>query len=335
MNALSMTAAALAAAVVLPLAGLFALGAGAGGIAGAAAGLLSCTGPAPGTVLPSGAVLSSTQARVAGEILETASKSATSTQPMALALIDAGWTESRLDATAVGGTRSLGVFQERASQGWGTPEEEENPITATLMWLERIPGGWETLSAPALAQAVERSKYPTRYQENLADARAIVAGSCGGGVLSGTATSGARTTPPTDWTPPQATDAAEAVAASFALDQLGKPYVWDSGEPHPVAWGHWTCSSLTASSWYAAGVTIGSTTYTQVLDGTPVRAIATLRAGDLVFIMGSDPLGGLPGHVGIYVGYGELVDAPYAGQVVQEIPISDWAGQIVAMRRIA
>jgi cell wall-associated NlpC family hydrolase len=41
-----------------------------------------------------------------------------------------------------------------------------------------------------------------------------------------------------------------------------------------------------------------------------------------------------PGHVGMYVGDGMLINAPSTGQAVQFATVASWAGQIAAMRHI-
>ena len=121
-------------------------------------------------------------------------------------------------------------------------------------------------------------------------------------------------------------------AAAFALAQLGKPYLWGSTGP-----SSWDCSSLVQAGWASAGVAIARTTFAQVSDGTPV-ALAEARSGDLVFIPGTDGSAAEPGHVGMLAGrLGALtyvVAAPAAGQVVAMTPVSQWAGQVVSVRRI-
>jgi cell wall-associated NlpC family hydrolase len=56
---------------------------------------------------------------------------------------------------------------------------------------------------------------------------------------------------------------------------------------------------------------------------------------DLLFTEGADPgPGGLPGHVGMYIGSNIVVDAPHTGATVELTDISGWGKQLVAVRRI-
>jgi len=81
-------------------------------------------------------------------------------------------------------------------------------------------------------------------------------------------------------------------------------------------------------------VSLPRTTYQQVDVGTPVAAVSDLQPGDLTFIPGSDGTAASPGHVGLYVGDGYLINAPETGQVVQFALVSSWESQIAAMRHI-
>lgn len=120
-------------------------------------------------------------------------------------------------------------------------------------------------------------------------------------------------------------------AASFALAQLGKPYLWGSEGP-----GSWDCSSLTQAGWASAGVAIARTTFEQVDAGAPVSLLGA-RSGDLVFLAGSDGTPTSPGHVGMVAGRAGavtyVVSAPHTGELVQMSPLSGWP-QIVSVRRI-
>jgi cell wall-associated NlpC family hydrolase len=125
------------------------------------------------------------------------------------------------------------------------------------------------------------------------------------------------------------------VAVTAAESALGTPYQWGGScdDPHgsdPSGWCD--CSSLVQMAWAAAGVSLPRTTFQQVDVGTPVASVSDLQPGDLIFIPGADGTAQSPGHVGLYVGDGMLINAPETGDVVQFAPVSSWAGQIVAMR---
>ena len=70
--------------------------------------------------------------------------------------------ESRLRNLDYGDRDSLGLFQQRPSQGWGTPEQVQDPVYAAGAFydgLVQVPG-WETRPLGEAAHAVQRSAYP-------------------------------------------------------------------------------------------------------------------------------------------------------------------------------
>lgn len=60
---------------------------------------------------------------------------------------------------------SLGLFQQRPSQGWGTPAQVMDPEYASTKFYERLLAinGWATMSLTDAAQAVQRSAFPDAY----------------------------------------------------------------------------------------------------------------------------------------------------------------------------
>ncbi len=66
----------------------------------------------------------------------------------------------------------------------------------------------------------------------------------------------------------------------------------------------------------AAGVSLPRTASDQFHAGTPVTDLGQLRPGDLVFVPGAEGTMQAPGHVGIYLGGGLIIDAPHTGDVV-------------------
>ena len=100
-------------------------------------------------------------------------------------------------------------------------------------------------------------------------------------------------------------------AVAFAYAQLGKPYQWGATGP-----GSYDCSGLAQAAWAAAGVSIPRTTYAQWA-ALPHISTSALEPGDLLYFDGM-------GHVAIYVGGGDIIDAPQTGMDVQKIPLSGW-----------
>ena len=63
---------------------------------------------------------------------------------------------------------SLGLFQQRPSQGWGTPEQILDPAYASRRFYEKLltVHGWQTMALTDAAQAVQRSAYPDAYAKH-------------------------------------------------------------------------------------------------------------------------------------------------------------------------
>jgi cell wall-associated NlpC family hydrolase len=115
---------------------------------------------------------------------------------------------------------------------------------------------------------------------------------------------------------------AGGAAVRAAESQIGVPYQWGAEDP-----GHgFDCSGLTQWSWGQAGVDIPRTADAQMQAVARVP-LSAMEPGDLVF-WGS---GGYAEHVAIYVGNGEVVDAPSSGQDVQIQPI--WSNGLLGAGR--
>ncbi len=108
--------------------------------------------------------------------------------------------------------------------------------------------------------------------------------------------------------PPTAAGGAGAVQA--AESQIGVPYVWGGESPKGSANPGFDCSGLTAWSWGQVGVGLPHYSGAQMADSAPVP-VSDLQPGDLLFYGpgGSE-------HVAMYVGPGEMIEAPYTGASV-------------------
>jgi len=71
---------------------------------------------------------------------------------------------------------SLGLFQQRPSQGWGTPRQIMNPVYAATKFYERLlrVPGWQSLPLTEAAQKVQRSAAPDAYQKWQPEAQHLV-----------------------------------------------------------------------------------------------------------------------------------------------------------------
>ncbi len=95
--------------------------------------------------------------------------------------IATGLQESKLRNLEGGDRDSLGIFQQRPSQGWGTEEQILDPAYATGKFydaLAKVPG-YEEMAVTEAAQAVQRSAFPDAYAAHEALARAWANGMYG------------------------------------------------------------------------------------------------------------------------------------------------------------
>ena len=98
-----------------------------------------------------------------------------------------------------------------------------------------------------------------------------------------------------------------AAAISFAEQQLGKPYLWGGTGPDAF-----DCSGLVMMAYRAAGISIARTSQDQWATETRVPA-SQVQPGDLVFFAGSDGTVTDPGHVGLVIGGGKMIEAYATG----------------------
>src|SRR3712207_945196 len=84
--------------------------------------------------------------------------------------------ESKLENIEHGDRDSLGLFQQRPSQGWGTPEQIRDPRYAAGKFYSSLKKvkGWKDMRVTDAAQKVQRSAYPNAY-EKWADESAVLA----------------------------------------------------------------------------------------------------------------------------------------------------------------
>ncbi|GGS10069.1 lipoprotein [Micromonospora fulviviridis] len=267
--------------------------------------------------------------------------------------------ESTLRNLPGGDRDSVGLFQQRPSQGWGTPAQLQDPRYAAGRFYRALLAvdGWQAMALTDAAQAVQRSAYPGAYAKWEDDAIALIrvlaggtpAGPVGANLEqamsnplclfdAGDGQPGGEQVPlPAGFALPAGTPAPVVTAVGWALAQLGSPYTFggDCTAPHSgIPARQCDCSSLMQQAYRAAGITLPRTTSEQIHAGRPVTDYRDLRPGDLLFIPGSRGTTAKPGHVGLYLGQGLIVQAPHSGDVVKISPLSAWAAQLAAARRV-
>jgi hypothetical protein len=95
--------------------------------------------------------------------------------------------ESGLRNIDYGDRDSLGLFQQRPSQGWGTEAQVQDPVYAAGIFYDRLVGvpGWDSGRLTDVAQTVQRSGFPEAYQKHEAMAIDLTAAlRAGGGELA-------------------------------------------------------------------------------------------------------------------------------------------------------
>jgi cell wall-associated NlpC family hydrolase len=107
---------------------------------------------------------------------------------------------------------------------------------------------------------------------------------------------------------PRGTSAEARAAIEFARQQLGEPYVWAAAGPDA-----WDCSGLTMMAWRQGGISLPHYSAAQYQQTKHISA-ADLKAGDLVF-WGTSP--NTIHHVALYIGNGQIIQAPRTGDVVK------------------
>ncbi|WP_406134397.1 C40 family peptidase [Streptomyces zaomyceticus] len=268
--------------------------------------------------------------------------------------------ESGLRNLDFGDRDSLGLFQQRPSQGWGTAQQVRDPVHASTKFYEGLlkVSGWQSMTVTQAAQAVQKSGFPDAYAkwEPLATAlQKAIATSLSSGSSSdtggngepadsvpgvcGTGGNGAKFGPipagsvPMGYKIPADAPTSVRTAIRWSLGQLGTPYQWGGActTPHgqdPM--GRCDCSSLMQASYKAGGISISRTTYTQVKEGKAI-SVQGLKPGDLLFTRGTAEV---PEHVGMFIGDGLILHAPRTGDVVKISTLADWRPDVLAARRI-
>lgn len=254
--------------------------------------------------------------------------------------------ESGLRNLDYGDRDSLGLFQQRPSQGWGAPEQILDPAYAAAAFFggraspDRNPGlldiaGWEQLAPGRAAQAVQQSAYPGSYARWEESAHAWLAEIVSQPAMTATGC------------PVAAATGSAAVVVSSAARWLGTPYAWGGGDAHGPTEGFaqgagivgFDCSGLTLYAYAQVGIALPRTTGEQWrVPALHIQSLAELQPGDLAFFATDTGDPATIHHVAISLGDDAMLEAPHTGDVVRITRgISEnayWAPQFIGGLRI-
>jgi cell wall-associated NlpC family hydrolase len=115
---------------------------------------------------------------------------------------------------------------------------------------------------------------------------------------------------------------------SWLTQQIGKPYIFGSSD---AARGGFDCSGLIAAGYRELGINIPAYTFSMKEYGQKVTDYKNLQPGDMLYVHGAQ---GDFGHVGVYAGNGQVIDAPHTGAFVRETPLTEWLPRIQSVNRI-
>jgi hypothetical protein len=229
--------------------------------------------------------------------------------------------ESALRNLSGGDQDSVGLFQQRPSQGWGTPQQLYDPVYASTKFYQKLltVPGWQAMPLTDVAQAVQRSVYPDAYAKQEQPATVLVVAIVGSGnwqaipgdleqcsaSCPGIASSGGQSSPD----PGCVQDAAVlARAATWLTAWAGGPVPYLSSND-PATWldGYRRdCSGYASMALGLPGP--GLDTAGLAVRSTPIEK-TDLRPGDLLINIGP----GAAGHVVIFDRWTDATMTSYVG----------------------
>jgi hypothetical protein len=133
--------------------------------------------------------------------------------------------ESGLHNLPGGDRDSLGLFQQRPSQGWGTPEAIMVPRESAAAFYQHLGAvpGWESLPVTEAAQSVQHSAAPSAYARWESQARVLAR------VLTGEVPAGLACRYATPTGPPATASLDAAMSAELGVPDLGTTVDSDRG----------------------------------------------------------------------------------------------------------
>jgi len=141
--------------------------------------------------------------------------------------------------------------------------------------------------------------------------------------------------PSNDTTSPVGRSAAQT-AIYWAFQEVGVPYSWGGGDESGPTYGFaqganirgFDCSGLTLFAYGHAGIHLGHYTGSQYDQGMRISNFGDLQPGDLMYFATDTSNSATIHHMSIYIGGGNMIEAPHTGDVVKVSPArsSDFIG---------
>ncbi len=228
------------------------------------------------------AVLDPNQAHYAGTIVGIAVQRGLPARAGSIAMATA-FQESGIRNLDYGDRDSLGLFQQRPSQGWGSEEEILDPVYSTNAFYDALlkVDGWETGDINDVAQTVQRSGHPEAYRQHEANSRiiaSVLAGHSPEGVTCGD-------------TERSAADA-EALVAALAQDLGVDASVSDDGltvtyraASDQMAWAVAHHAVVHSDDTGVASVTVGGRSWTWAASSLPAWTEAAEPEADRTVVV--------------------------------------------------
>jgi cell wall-associated NlpC family hydrolase len=203
--------------------------------------------------------------------------------------------------------RQAGLARQRAEAARREAERRAREAAARAEAQRQAAAAKAAEDARAAEAQRARDQAAQQAQQSSSDSSGSSGDSSGGGGGGGGG-GGAPSGPPSGYSAGSASGAAAAVA--YARSQLGKPYQWAADGP-----ATFDCSGLTMRAWEQGGVYLPHYSVAQYEQAQKI-AISDLQPGDLVFFASSSDYHSIY-HVALYVGGGEMIEAPYTGADVR------------------
>jgi peptidoglycan DL-endopeptidase CwlO len=214
--------------------------------------------------------------------------------------------------------RQLQQLKSKREEALAALEAKRRTITSELARQKRLLASIHTTIQHLQQQEAERERRAraaaeARLRAQLAAQRAAAAQAAAAAAAASQSQASAGVVSPPVSIPVGDPGVGHPEAAQIALRYLGIPYVWGGASP-----SGFDCSGLVMYVYAQLGISLPHYTVAQWNATLPISQ-AEMQPGDLVFFNGL-------GHVGIYIGGGQFVDAPHTGSVVRIDSLGNFGG---------